>query len=459
MASNNFRPFATEGNANVTSQADYEALQARRTGFQSGKASSAQVNKALRQATFIAAALAQYTSDKSGQDVLDDGNIAGFMAKMTSAFGKDFQSLDATLSALASLNGDADKLPYFSGPDAFSLTDFTPVGRDILAKGSVQDILAYLGLVPAVVLPRGYNIPAHILNTPGIVYSGQFPGTYTNEPAFGGEWFDVYSAKHVSDACTFIAVSRTGKIATASYSANTFSGWNYGLNSSNTTQAGRDFVAKNDATEMAKYLGLDVISGRLLNIVKMTASGTYTPSAGTKSIIVEAIGGGGASGNITATAASQNAVSAAGSNGGYAKARYTSGFSSVAVSIGTGGIVNGNGGGNGGNGGATTFGSLMTCPGGNGSTVGIANAPPFNAGAAQPSGSPSGSGIIFSNKGPYSPWPTVVALGMGSNFANCIVPELGSYGMGGDGVVSDASSAAKSGNAGTSGCVVIWEYA
>ncbi|MDM3287222.1 hypothetical protein OGV51_22555, partial [Citrobacter sp. Cf042] len=257
----------------------------------------------------------------------------------------NFQPLDPTLTALAALVGAANKLPYFNGDDTAALTDLTQVGRDIIGKNTIAAVLQYLGLVPGIILPEGYNIPAHIVNTPGIVYSAQFPGTYTNEPAFGGEWFDVYAAKHVSDACTFIAVSRTGKIATGSYSANTFSGWNYSLNSSNTTQAGRDLVAKNDATEMAKYLGLDVISGRLLNIVKMTASGTYTPTAGTKSIIVEAIGGGGASGNLTATASNQNAVSAAGSNGAYAKARYTSGFSSVSVTVGAGGIVNGGGGG------------------------------------------------------------------------------------------------------------------
>ncbi|WP_407198964.1 hypothetical protein [Citrobacter portucalensis] len=458
MATNNFKPFATAANANVTAQADWEALPALLSGFMAGKASSAQVNKAIRQASFIAAALAQYTANKSGLDVLDDGDLNGFISKMGTAFGKDFQALDATLTALAGLATGANKLPYFTGNDTAAQTDLTSVGRDIIGKNTIADILTYLGLVPGIILPANYNIPAHIVNTPGIVYSAQFPGTYTNEPAFDGEWFDVYAAKHVSDACTLIAVSRTGKIATGSYSANTFSGWNYSLNSSNTTQAGRDLVAKNDATEMAKYLGLDVISGRLLNIVKMTASGTYTPTAGTKSIIVEAIGGGGASGNLTATGPNQNAVSAAGSNGAYAKASYTSGFSSVSVTVGAGGIVNGGGGGNGGNGGTTTFGSLLTCPGGSGSPVGIANAPPFNAGAAQPSGSPSGSGIIFSNKGPFSPWPTVVAVGMASNFANSIVPEMGSYGMGGDGVAIDVSSAAKSGNAGASGCVIIWEY-
>ena len=336
-----------------------------------------------------------------------------------------------------------------------------------------------------VVLPRGYNIPFHIRNNPGLLYAATSPGTYTNEPDFGGELFDVLGMRHSdtnSGEMTFIAVSRAGKMATASLSGSDFSGWNRSLDNTNTTpagrellsrnsaremasylgmsQAGQEFAAKNDAAAMAKYLGLDVIQGRLLNIVKITSSGTYTPSAGTKSIIVEAIGGGGASGNLTATAANQNAISAAGSNGGYAKARYTSGFSSVSVTIGAGGVVNGgSGGGYCGNGGATTFGSLLTCPGGNGSAVGVANAPPFNAGAAQSSGLPTGSGIIFSNRGPYSPWPTVVALGMGSNFANCIVPELGSYGMGGEGVVSDVSSGAKSGNAGTPGCVIVWEYA
>ncbi|SFT43713.1 hypothetical protein SAMN05192562_101272 [Kosakonia arachidis] len=116
MATNNFKPFATGTGANVTSQADWEALAALLTGFQSGKASSAQVNKALRQATFIAAALAQYTADKSGQNVLDDGDISGFVAKMHSAFGADFQPLDAMLTALASLNTVNLQFPVFNGP-------------------------------------------------------------------------------------------------------------------------------------------------------------------------------------------------------------------------------------------------------------------------------------------------------------------------------------------------------
>ena len=146
MATNNFKPFATAANANVMSQVDWEALPALLSGFISGPAKSAQVNKAIRQASFIAAALAQYTANKSGLDVLDDGDLNGFIAKMSAAFGKDFQALDATLSALAGLATGANKLPYFTGNDTAAQTDLTSVGRDIIGKNTIADILTYLGL-------------------------------------------------------------------------------------------------------------------------------------------------------------------------------------------------------------------------------------------------------------------------------------------------------------------------
>ena len=146
MAKNDFKPFATGAGANVMSQADWEALPALLSGFISGPAKSAQVNKAIRQAAFIAAALAQYTANKSGLDVLDDGDVSGFIAKMTTALGKDFQGLDATLTALAGLATGANKLPYFTGADTAAQTDLTSVGRDIIGKSTIADILTYLGL-------------------------------------------------------------------------------------------------------------------------------------------------------------------------------------------------------------------------------------------------------------------------------------------------------------------------
>ncbi|EBW4623013.1 hypothetical protein DPO94_20855 [Salmonella enterica subsp. enterica serovar Emek] len=155
MATNNFKPFATAANANVMSQVDWEALPALLSGFISGPAKSAQVNKAIRQASFIAAALAQYTANKSGLDVLDDGDLNGFISKMGTAFGKDFQALDATLTALAGLATGANKLPYFTGTDTAAQTDLTSVGRDIIGKNTIADILTYLGLKDALLKGDG----------------------------------------------------------------------------------------------------------------------------------------------------------------------------------------------------------------------------------------------------------------------------------------------------------------
>jgi hypothetical protein len=92
MAKNDFKAFATDRNANVISQAEWEALPALLSGFTAGKASSAQVNKVIRQASFIAAALAQYVSDKTQRDVLDNGDLPGFVELLGSGFAVEYLS-------------------------------------------------------------------------------------------------------------------------------------------------------------------------------------------------------------------------------------------------------------------------------------------------------------------------------------------------------------------------------
>lgn len=166
MPTNDFKPFATAGGANVSTQAEYLALAALSTGWQSGKASSKEVNKAVRQATFIAAALAQFVSDKGAVDVLDDGNLAGFGTNLIAAMNKTSQPLDATLTALAALVGAANKLPYFNGADTAALTDLTQVGRDIIGKNAIADVLQYLGIVAATTNVAGIVKLSHNTGTP-----------------------------------------------------------------------------------------------------------------------------------------------------------------------------------------------------------------------------------------------------------------------------------------------------
>lgn len=84
MATNNFKAFALDPNANVMSQADWEALPALLSGFTAGKASSAQVNKAIRQATTIGALIGQFIANAE-LDALDDGDIDGLVAKLATA--------------------------------------------------------------------------------------------------------------------------------------------------------------------------------------------------------------------------------------------------------------------------------------------------------------------------------------------------------------------------------------
>lgn len=84
MATNNFKAFAIDPNANVTPQAEWEALPALLSGFTSGKAASAEVNKAIRQATTIAALVGQFIAN-SGADALDNADVNGLVTKFTNA--------------------------------------------------------------------------------------------------------------------------------------------------------------------------------------------------------------------------------------------------------------------------------------------------------------------------------------------------------------------------------------
>ncbi|EFF0556593.1 phage tail protein, partial [Escherichia coli] len=51
------------------------------------------------------------------------------------------QPADATLTALAGLVTAADRLPYFTGADRAALATLTAIGRAIIAKGSIKDVL------------------------------------------------------------------------------------------------------------------------------------------------------------------------------------------------------------------------------------------------------------------------------------------------------------------------------
>jgi hypothetical protein len=77
MATSEFLPYGTAVGANVATQAAYAADATIAPGMSSGIVPSARMNKILRQATFIAAVVAQYMADTAGVTVADDGDKAG----------------------------------------------------------------------------------------------------------------------------------------------------------------------------------------------------------------------------------------------------------------------------------------------------------------------------------------------------------------------------------------------
>ncbi|EOZ4422660.1 hypothetical protein [Escherichia coli] len=115
MATNNFKAFALDPNANVTPQAGWEALPALLSGFAAGKASSAQVNKALRQATTIAAVVGQFIAN-SGVDALDNADVNGLVTKFTNALIKNLR-LEAGAPAIG--------IPFFWPSSAMPNTVMT----------------------------------------------------------------------------------------------------------------------------------------------------------------------------------------------------------------------------------------------------------------------------------------------------------------------------------------------
>jgi hypothetical protein len=220
------------------------------------------------------------------------------------------------------------------------------------------------------------------------------------------------------------------------------------------------------------------------NILFFTASGTYTPSKGAQYAIIEGVGGGGGGGGV-AGVGTTNASNGGGGGGGAAYAKRTLSIAQIGatatVTIG----ANGNGGAAGANsgqaGGTTSvtgslYGTIISCPGGNGG-VGVSGVAAFGQGGNASSVGIGdigiqggyGNGAIYTagtsqafygatNNGGYSAW------GMGGRTT---VPGAGAtangftglgYGAGGSGAIFQAVAANAPGGPGSPGAVMITEF-
>jgi len=107
MANNNFLAFGTQPGANVVDQATYAGMSELGSGYVSGIATSAKLNKTWRQSSFVSAAIGQFIADQ-GIDALDDGNLTGaggLVPKLKSALTAYIQATGDARYALASALG------------------------------------------------------------------------------------------------------------------------------------------------------------------------------------------------------------------------------------------------------------------------------------------------------------------------------------------------------------------
>lgn len=213
---------------------------------------------------------------------------------------------------------------------------------------------------------------------------------------------------------------------------------------------------------------LSAMPGRLLGAPKVfTSNSTYTPTTGTKAILVEVLGAGGGGGNASASTTSAVGCGTGGGGGAYAKSFLTTVPSSQPVVVGAGGAAAASGG-------ISSFGTIIA----NGGTAGVSDIGATNTGTItllrgpdsatalganliNKPGGPGGKSLItrFGNSlsgdggnSHYSEGPSGVG---GSSSAGI----NGVLGAGGSGANATGTTSVVNGGTGGNGIVIVWEFA
>ncbi|OCQ52658.1 hypothetical protein Ppb6_02001 [Photorhabdus australis subsp. thailandensis] len=117
-AKNDFKAFSIKNGSNVPSQYNYENRSELQDGFDARKQPDIHIlNKALRQSSVISSAVADFIATQTGDDVLDDGDIAKLIAQLNKALEQKIKTEvpDASLTQkgvvqLTDIVGNSDTL-------------------------------------------------------------------------------------------------------------------------------------------------------------------------------------------------------------------------------------------------------------------------------------------------------------------------------------------------------------
>lgn len=199
MPKNEFKAFAISENSNVLKQSEYEFLPALESGFQSGIARSEELNKVWRQASTIASVIASFMANKSGEDVLDDG---------------DLNKLQSTLLE-ALLNNSTSQLDKRYLNTEFNLKDLTDTGiaRDNLGLGklSVKDQVTSQEIFNDQAVYIGESADLNNYTTPGLYYQPSIAQAQTgkNYPEETAGSLEIYKHAGVTQIFRVYAHSRS----------------------------------------------------------------------------------------------------------------------------------------------------------------------------------------------------------------------------------------------------------
>ncbi|UIY58264.1 hypothetical protein [Burkholderia cepacia] len=186
MATNDFLVFGGGSSPNVIDQATYAALTARLSGFQSGTALSAQLNKVWRQSSIMAAVLAQFTANFSGQNSVDDGTTAALLANLQAAINA------AGITAPQFDNSTRLATTAFIQRQGLKASGFVVYTATATLPASVCGAVIYTGgpsaftltLPPASAVPGGARIEVYSMAGAGVTFSAQGSDTI---PATGSK--------------------------------------------------------------------------------------------------------------------------------------------------------------------------------------------------------------------------------------------------------------------------------
>lgn len=187
MSVNDFKPFAISAGAYVLDQTSWLSDASLPYGFPSGILTKERLNKALRQPSAVSAAIAQLVSNRLGQDVLDNGNMATLINQLDTAFpssggsGSSAQGIDLSATAGAFVFDNASATSTTSPTITFTAylqnvtgtVTFTAVAKD--AGGTT------LGTVPlGGSSPNATMTGAQFLTFPAtrhVLVTASIPGT------------------------------------------------------------------------------------------------------------------------------------------------------------------------------------------------------------------------------------------------------------------------------------------